>query len=124
MEAFTIRTVPALYAEHGDAAADIDEVVGSLDALLELSARHERDGLGDAPWPPHYAKPEGEPPRVQPSRQRRPTAEYGPSDAESLAAAVAAGSAPPPTGGSRPTPTGRRRSAIPVVEVARAEHRE
>ena len=40
-------------------------------ALLELSARQERDGQGDAPWPPQYAKQEGEPPRVQPSRARR-----------------------------------------------------
>ena len=54
---------------------------GSLEALLELSARHEAEGQGDAPWPPHYAKPEGEPPRVAPSRQRRPSSEYGPSDA-------------------------------------------
>ena len=44
----------------------------SLDALLELSARQEREGLGDAPWPPHYRKQPGEPPRVQPSRRRTP----------------------------------------------------
>src|SRR6478736_635594 len=79
MEAFTIRTVPALYAALGDAADGIDTAVGSLDALLELSARHEAEGMGDAPWPPHYAKPEGEPPRVQPSKQRRPSSAYGPS---------------------------------------------
>ena len=42
-------------------------------ALLELSARHEREGLGDAPWPPHYEKQAGEPARVQPSRRRTPT---------------------------------------------------
>jgi DNA ligase D-like protein (predicted polymerase) len=131
MEAFTLRTVPALFAEHGDASAGIDEAVGSLESLLELSARHEAEGEGDAPWPPHYAKPEGEPPRVQPSKQRRPSSEYGPSDAESLAAAVAAGSAPPGAGedasrrtGSKPTPTGRRKTTIPVVEIARAETRE
>src|SRR5690349_15524457 len=59
MEAFTLRTVPALYEANGDAAAGIDEAVGSLEALLELSARHESEGFGDAPWPPHYAKPEG-----------------------------------------------------------------
>jgi bifunctional non-homologous end joining protein LigD len=122
MEAFTLRTVPALYEAHGDPAAGIDGAVGSLDSLLELSARHEADGLGDAPWPPHYAKPEGEPPRVQPSKQRRPSTAYGPSDAASLAAAVAAGSAPP--SGSRPTPTGRRKTSIPVIEVARAQHKE
>ena len=70
-EDFTLATVPALYAERGDAGAGIDDAVGSLDALLELSARHEAEGLGDAPWPPNYAKQEGEPPRVQPSRKRR-----------------------------------------------------
>ena len=69
-EAFTLATVPRLVAEQGDAAAGIDEVAGSLEALLELAARHEAEGLGDAPWPPHYRKQPGEPPRVQPSRRR------------------------------------------------------
>lgn len=124
MESFTLRTVPALYEARGDAADGIDDAVGSLESLLELSARHEAEGMGDAPWPPHYAKPEGEPPRVQPSRQRRASADYGPSDPASLAAAEAAGSAPPRAAGSRPTPTGRRRTSIPVVEVARAQHKE
>jgi hypothetical protein len=55
---------------HGDRAAGIDDAAGSLDALLELSARHEAEGLGDAPWPPHYRKQDGEPPRVQPSKRR------------------------------------------------------
>jgi bifunctional non-homologous end joining protein LigD len=73
-EAFTLATVPRLVAEQGDAAAGIDEVAGSLEALLELAARHEAEGLGDAPWPPHYRKQPGEPPRVQPSRRRRRTA--------------------------------------------------
>jgi hypothetical protein len=44
----------------------------SLEPLLELSARQERDGLGDAPWPPHFRKQAGEPARVQPSRRRQP----------------------------------------------------
>ena len=50
----------------------IDRNAGSLDALLELSERHAREGLGDAPWPPHYRKQAGEPPRVQPSKRRVP----------------------------------------------------
>jgi bifunctional non-homologous end joining protein LigD len=70
-EAFTIETVPARFASIGDPGAGIDEAVGSLEALLELSRRDEADGLGDAPWPPNYRKQAGEPPRVQPSRQRR-----------------------------------------------------
>ncbi len=71
-EAFTIATVPKRFAEIGDPGAGIDAAVGSLDALLELSRKHEAEGEGDAPWPPNYAKQAGEPPRVQPSRKRRP----------------------------------------------------
>jgi DNA ligase D-like protein (predicted polymerase) len=69
---FTLATMPQRYATVGDRHEGIDRVAGSLDALLELSARHEADGLGDAPWPPQYAKQPGEPPRVQPSRRRVP----------------------------------------------------
>jgi bifunctional non-homologous end joining protein LigD len=58
----------------GDPAADIDEHPGSLDALHELARRDEEEGLGDAPWPPHFPKQKDEPKRVQPSRDRdRPT---------------------------------------------------
>jgi bifunctional non-homologous end joining protein LigD len=67
---FTLATMPERFASVGDRHADIDLHPGSLEALLQLSARHERDGLGDAPWPPQYRKQPGEPPRVQPSRQR------------------------------------------------------
>ncbi len=68
---FTLATVPGRFAAVGDPAAGIDSAAGSLDALLELSARQEREGLGDAPWPPHYAKAPGEPDRVAPSRARK-----------------------------------------------------
>src|SRR4029078_9751354 len=70
-EAFTIDTVPARYAAIGAPGAGIDDAVGSLEALLELSARDEAEGLGDAPWPPNYAKQAGAPPRVPPSRAPR-----------------------------------------------------
>jgi len=70
-EDFTLATVPALFEAHGDRHEGIDEAAGSLEALLELSAKHTAEGLGDAPWPPHYRKGEGEPPRVQPSKRRR-----------------------------------------------------
>ncbi len=118
-EAFTLATVPAIYAERGDAGAGIDEAVGSLEALLELSARDEAGGLGDAPWPPTYRKQPGEPPRVQPSKQRRASADYDTPEAEaerekSRAALERRWS------GTRPTPTGRRTSTIPVIEIARA----
>jgi bifunctional non-homologous end joining protein LigD len=70
-----MQTVPARLRERGDPSADIDEHPGGLQALLELAARDEREGLGDAPWPPHFAKQKGEPKRVQPSRARKPKGE-------------------------------------------------
>ena len=72
---FTMATMPSRFRELGDRHDGIDDAVCSLDRLLELSERHERDGMGDAPWPPHYAKQRGEPKRVQPSRARKPLIE-------------------------------------------------
>jgi len=69
-EDLRIDTVPARVAERGDPSAGMDDHAGSLGALLELAARDEREGLGDAPWPPHFAKQRGEPRRVAPSRAR------------------------------------------------------
>jgi bifunctional non-homologous end joining protein LigD len=66
----TLRTVPAIFAARGDAHAGIDAAVGSLDRLLELADRQEAEGQPDAPWPPHFAKAEGEAPRVAPSRAK------------------------------------------------------
>jgi bifunctional non-homologous end joining protein LigD len=66
----TLATMPDRFTRLGDRHEAIDRHAGSLEALLELSAQHERDGLGDAPWPPQYKKQPGEPPRVQPSRRR------------------------------------------------------
>ncbi len=71
--AFTVRTVPTRFSDEGDPHLGIDNAVGSLEGLLELSARHEAEGLGDAPWPPNYAKTLDEPPRVQPSKRRMST---------------------------------------------------
>jgi bifunctional non-homologous end joining protein LigD len=70
LEDFTVATVPRRVAERGDPGQSIDERSFSLESLLELSARHEAEGLGDAAWPPHYTKQAGEPPRVQPSKRR------------------------------------------------------
>jgi bifunctional non-homologous end joining protein LigD len=67
----TLTSVPARLRERGDPSADIDEHPGHLDGLLELAARDEREGLGDAPWPPHFRKQKGEPKRVQPSRAKK-----------------------------------------------------
>ncbi len=97
--AFTLATAPARFAERGDAAAGIDEAAGSLDGLLALSAAQEAAGLGDAPWPPHYKKQGGEPPRVAPSKRKG-------------------------AGTALEAPTGRRKSSQPLVTVAKAEHKE
>jgi DNA ligase D-like protein (predicted polymerase) len=67
---FTLATMPARFATLGDRHEGIDRQAGSLERLLELSAQHERDGLGDAPWPPYYRKERGEPARGQPSKRR------------------------------------------------------
>jgi len=109
LEAFTIDTVPKRFAQIGDPSNGIDEAVGSLEALLELSAQHEAAGFGDAPWPPHFVKQEGEPARVQLSRRRRedrPPAEKG--------------QVPAPAPGKAVGPTGRRRTTAPLIEIARA----
>ena len=76
---FTLATMPQRFAEIGDRHEGIDSHAGSLERLLELSARQEREGLGDAPWPPQYKKQPGEPTRVQPSRRatRHPLIEIG-----------------------------------------------
>ncbi len=92
---FTLATMPARFAEIGDRHEGIDDAAGSIEPLLELSARHEREGLGDAPWPPHYKKQEGEPPRVQPSKRR---------------ASV--------------QPSKRRAQKHPLIEIGRAKRRE
>jgi hypothetical protein len=69
---FTLATMPRRFNQIGDRHAGLDDHPGSLAALLDLSARQEREGAGDAPWPPHYRKQAGEPARVQPSRRRNP----------------------------------------------------
>jgi bifunctional non-homologous end joining protein LigD len=70
-EQLRLDTVPTRLRERGDPSADIDEHAGNLESLLELAERDEREGLGDAPWPPHFRKRKGESTRVQPSRARR-----------------------------------------------------
>ena len=106
--AFTVDTVPQRFARLADPAAGIDDAAGSLEPLLELAAEHEAAGFGDAPWPPQYAKQPGEPPRVQPSKRRM----AGPTPR--------AGIVPPPAPGKSAGPTGRRRTTMPLIEIARA----
>jgi bifunctional non-homologous end joining protein LigD len=72
----TLGTMPKRFATIGDRHADIDTQAGSLEQLLELSARQEKEGQGDAPWPPHYRKQPSEPPRVQPSKAKARAEKY------------------------------------------------
>jgi hypothetical protein len=67
---FTVLTLPRRYAAIGHPHAGMDAAAGSLEKLLDLAAADEASGLGDAPWPPHFRKMEGEAPRVAPSRAR------------------------------------------------------
>jgi bifunctional non-homologous end joining protein LigD len=67
---FTVLTMPQRFSEIGDPHAGMDNVAGSLEGLLGLAARDQAEGLGDAPWPPHFRKMEGEAPRVSPSRAK------------------------------------------------------
>ena len=109
LEAFTLATMPARFAQIGDPSKGIDESAGSLEALLELSTQHEAAGFGDAPWPPHFVKQEGEPARVQLSRRKR---EDRPPASK--------GKVPAPAPGKTVGPTGRRRTTAPLIEIARA----
>jgi DNA ligase D-like protein (predicted polymerase) len=68
---FTLLTMPARFSAIGNPHAAMDASAGSLEHLLELAARDETEGLGDAPWPPHFAKAAGEPKRVQPSKAKK-----------------------------------------------------
>jgi len=122
-EDFTIDTMPARYARLGDLAAGMDATAGPLQPLLELAARDEAAGLPDAPWPPHFTKQTGEQPRVQPSRRRAASTAAGaarvaaaPGTAARATGATAAGDAP----GATTRASGRRRSSMPLIEVARA----
>jgi DNA ligase D-like protein (predicted polymerase) len=104
---FTLRTVPERFARIGDPAAAIDEHPCSLEQLLELAKEQEKAGASDAPWPPHYAKGEDEPPRVQPSRARR-----APKKKTNIETA------------EPESPTGRRQSAMPLLVISKAAHKE
>ena len=68
---YDLMTFKERWAHVGDLTEGIDEQAFSLEPLLDMVAADEADGIGDAPWPPHYPKMPGEPPRVQPSKMRK-----------------------------------------------------
>jgi len=76
IEAFPLGSFSQRWDAVGDLTNGIDEAAGRIDTLMEWVHRDEENGIGDAPWPPHYPKMPGEPPRVQPSKQRRPDDDY------------------------------------------------
>jgi bifunctional non-homologous end joining protein LigD len=141
---FTLATMPARFAAVGDRHAGIDARPCSLASLLELSARHAGEGMGDAPWPPHYRKQAGEPARVQPSRRRKPAepssaaVQKGASGKADVGTAdVNAGEAPRRRRGrAQQSATGegehdvvseaprRRVSKHPLIEIARAQKKD
>ncbi len=116
-EAFTIDTVPERFARLGDPWRGMDEAAGSLEPLLTLADQDEAAGMPDAPWPPHYDKQAGEAPRVQPSKRRTAgrAAEPAAEPAQDIQPAAKAQGI---------QPTGRRRSTMPLIEVARAASKD
>jgi DNA ligase D-like protein (predicted polymerase) len=97
---FTVLTMPKRFAELGDPHGAMDAASGSLEKLLELAASDEAAGLGDAPWPPHFRKMEGEPRRVAPSR------------AKSVGTSITKSAAKAP------------RTKMPLIVVANSPHRD
>ena len=108
---FTVLTVPDRFARIGDPHAGMDEHPGTLSALLEMAARDEAEGVGDAPWPPHFRKMEGEPARVQPSKAR--------SSAPKKKGTKAEGEALDPVAAPA-AKKGRRQPTMPLIVVAQS----
>jgi DNA ligase D-like protein (predicted polymerase) len=106
-EEFTILTVPERFAAKGNPHAAMDGVAGSLEALLEMAARDEAEGLGDAPWPPHFRKMEGEGKRVAPSRAKKAAVKQ--EDGED---------------GPKTRASGRRQSKMPLLVIANSPDKQ
>jgi bifunctional non-homologous end joining protein LigD len=111
---FTVLTAPDRFAKIGDPHARMDEYAGVLDALLEIAARDEAEGIGDAPWPPHFHKMEAEPARVQPSRARASAAKKKTEKAEGE------DSDPAATGTAK---KGRRRPTMPLIVISQSPNK-
>jgi bifunctional non-homologous end joining protein LigD len=129
---FTVLTMPARLKAIGDPNARMDEAPGSLDQLLELAARDEASGLGDAPWPPHFRKTESEPTRVAPSRAKgakkaktgktaKPA--NGTDDANAASSAVKGGKQASKTTPAEKPPR-KSRVKIPLIVVANSTDKD
>ncbi|HJP86744.1 MAG TPA: DNA polymerase domain-containing protein [Gemmatimonadaceae bacterium] len=116
-EDFTVLTVPKRFAEIGDPNEGMDDFAGSLEKLLDLADRDEAAGLGDAPWPPHFRKMEGEGMRVAPSRAK---ARSGRRDARGGTAGKRAGSGKRVAAKTAKAP----RSKMPLITVANSPHKD
>ncbi len=116
---FTVATVPARFAQLGDVHAGMDGAAGSLEWLLDLAARDEAAGIGDAPWPPHFKKMDGEPARVQPSKAKPVGAPKKRSAKKNVAEPVESTEGEVPKAAA----TGRRKSTMPLIVVAQSSDR-
>jgi bifunctional non-homologous end joining protein LigD len=109
---FTVLTMPDRFAKIGDPHAAMDEHPGLLDALLEMAARDQAQGIPDAPWPPHFRKMEGEPTRAQPSKSRA-------SSEKKKKVTTAEGEEVDPAAAAV-VKKGRRQSTMPLIVVAQS----
>ena len=134
---FTVLSMPARFAAIGDPHAAIDERAGSLESLLALAERDASEGMGDAPWPPHFRKMEGEPARVQPSRAKAADKDFeaqlgegfGPKRFRKRSTALSSGAEmtalPAAAVGEPPTKVaGRRQPRFPLIIVAESPDQE
>src|SRR5687767_11373556 len=114
-EDFTVLTMPKRFAKIGDPHALMDKAVGSLEKLLEMAERDEKEGLSDAPWPPHYQKQDREAPRVAPSRRKKTG---GRADEKAVEKTVEK------TEETADEKTGRRKPRMPLVIVANSTDKQ
>jgi len=123
---FTVLTVLARFAAIGDPNAAMDAAAGSLERLLELADRDEAAGLGDAPWPPHFRKMEGEAPRVAPSRAKGAKAMQGTAKKSGEKKSAEKKSADDQTTKKEKTgkASAKSRSKMPLIVVANSPNKE
>jgi hypothetical protein len=121
---FTVLTMPARLKAIGDPNARMDDARGSLEGLLELADRDEAAGLGDAPWPPHFRKMEGEAPRVAPSRAKDAQAGIKKTAPKKGATGKTAGAKPTAKKTTAKKASAKSRTKMPLIVVANSPDRE